>query len=70
MSAREIYDSTIRQLAPVERLRLASIILNELAESGAGLDSSDEWSEQDIADLAAFSARHATASVPHEETDA
>ncbi|HTW94673.1 MAG TPA: hypothetical protein VMD30_07775 [Tepidisphaeraceae bacterium] len=65
MSAREIYDATIRQLPPIERLRLASLILDELAASnGAGLDMGDDWSDEDIADLIAFSARRAAASVP------
>ena len=56
MSARELYDKSIRQLPAVDRLRLAAMTLNELAAtSGAGLDLRDDWTEQDIADLAAYS---------------
>ena len=56
MSARELYDKSIRQLPAVDRLRLAAMILDELAAtSGAGLDLRDDWTEQDIADLAAYS---------------
>ena len=70
MSAREIYDSAIRPLPPLERLRLASMILDELAASGgAGLHLSDDWSEEDVADVAAFSMKHAAASVPHEDSN-
>ena len=71
MSAREIYETSIRLLSPIERLRLASIILDELTHaSGAGLDLRDEWDEQDIADLTGFSARHAEQSIGTEESDA
>ena len=71
MSAREIYDRTIRQLPPVERLQLASLILDDLAaSSGAGLDFRDDWSEEDVADLTAFSLRHGVSSIPGEEADA
>jgi hypothetical protein len=56
MSARELYNKTIRQLPPVDRLRLAAMILDELAAtSGAGLDLRDDWTDEDIADLAAYS---------------
>ena len=59
MSARELYDTTIRKMPAVERLRLASLILDDLAaRQGEGLNISDEWSDQDIADLSAFSLRH------------
>jgi len=50
MSAREIYNATVRQLSPLERLRLASLILEELAASnGEGLDIRDDCSEEDVA---------------------
>jgi hypothetical protein len=63
MSARELYNSTIRKLSPIERLRLATMILDELtASQGEGLDISDEWSDEDIRDMTAFSMKHAEAS--------
>jgi hypothetical protein len=63
MSAKELYNTTIRKLTPLERLRLATMILDELtASQGAGLDISDEWSDEDIRDMAAFSLKHAEAS--------
>ena len=71
MSARELYDESIKPLPAVDRLRLAAIILDDLAAtSGAGLDVRDDWSEQDIADLAAYSLKYAAGSSPHEEAGA
>lgn len=69
MSAREIYDSTIRRLPAIDRLRLASMILDDLAASqGKDLDLSDEWSDEDISDLSAATLKHAAATL--EDSDA
>ena len=71
MSAREIYNTSIRQLPAIDRLRLASLILDDLAASnGAGLDIRDDWSDEDRADLAALSMTHATRTLPSEDADA
>jgi hypothetical protein len=70
MSAREIYENTIRHLSAVERLRLASLILDELAASkGEGLDIREEWSEEDVADLAKFSVKRASSSVGEDDAN-
>ena len=51
MSAREIYENGIRQLPAMDRLRLASIILDDLAKTNGGdLDISDEWSDEEDGD--------------------
>ena len=51
----------------IDRLRLASLILDELAVSGgAGLDLREDWSDEDLADLSRFSLKHAVQSVPAE----
>lgn len=55
MSAVELYERTVKSMPPSERLRLASLILNDLASSESGVDESGEWSEQDLADLTQFS---------------
>jgi hypothetical protein len=56
MSARELYDKSIRQLPAVDRLRLAAMILDDLAATtGADLEVRDDWSDEDLADLAAYS---------------
>jgi hypothetical protein len=62
MTAREIYENNVAQLPPVDRLRLAAWILDDLAASnGAGLDIRDDWSDQDVVDLSAYSMKHADA---------
>ena len=59
MSARELYESTVRALPPLERLRLAAFILDELSASkGAGLEFEDEWSDEDLGDLAHYSSQY------------
>jgi hypothetical protein len=71
MSAREIYEASIRTLPAVERLRLASLILDDLAAATRdGVDLSDEWSDDDVADLAAFSVKHADSSTSVRDNDA
>jgi hypothetical protein len=65
MTAREIYENSVAQLPPADRLRLAAWILDDLvASDGAGLDIRDDWSNQDVADLTAYSLKHADASAP------
>ena len=67
-TAKEIYAETIRDLPFSKRLRLATLILEELAESAAPvLDYSDAWSEEDLRDLAAFSKRSADSGLGDDE---
>ncbi len=63
----EVFTETVRALPPTERLRLASLILNDLAQSNiAVVDVSDTWNEQDRSDLTAFSLRYATTAYPED----
>ena len=72
-TALEIYASTIRNLPHDERLRLAALILNDLAQmSVEGLkvdkvDTDDAWSEEDQRDLTNHSLRYADILYPEEE---
>jgi hypothetical protein len=50
--AKRLYDDSIRALPAKERLQLAALILDDLAKTE---DFDDEWTEQDMRDLAAFS---------------
>ena len=69
MSARELYDKSIKPLPAVDRLRLAAMILDDLAAtSGAGLDVRDDWSDEDIADLTSYSLKHAAGAEPYEDS--
>jgi hypothetical protein len=56
-SAQELYAQQVRNLSASEQLRLASMILQGITATAA--DYSDEWSEEDMRDLAAFSLHYA-----------
>jgi len=58
--AQELYSEAVSQMSPRQRLRLAALILNDLAASAETIDFSDAWSEQDQIDLAAFALSHGT----------
>jgi hypothetical protein len=55
---RELYETRVRPMGPAERLQLARLILDDLVTSDG---VSDEWTDHDLADVAAYSARHAGA---------
>ncbi|RUR75463.1 hypothetical protein ACF3DV_21410 [Chlorogloeopsis fritschii PCC 9212] len=64
----EICTQVIRTLTPAERLRLATLILNDLVQHDVGVvDQSDTWTEQDQLDLVAFSLQYAVTSYPENE---
>ena len=59
MSTLELYNDAIKPLPPEERLRIAALILNDATAPPAadpwveeGVDISDEWTEEDMADYA------------------
>lgn len=57
---RELCVTTIRGLPSSDRLRLATLILEDLAESAAPmLDCSDAWTQEDLRDVTAFSQQSA-----------
>jgi len=59
-TAQEIFTHTVRAMPPTERLRLASLILNDLAQSNLTVvEISDTWSETDQNDVTAFSLQYA-----------
>ena len=60
MTAKEVYAESVRGLPLGERLRLASLILQDLTEPSISLlELSDTWSDQDEREVAAFSLRYA-----------
>ncbi|GAB4476489.1 MAG: hypothetical protein OHK0037_38150 [Elainellaceae cyanobacterium] len=64
----EIYTQVIASLSLTERLQLAMLILNGLAQQNATVvDNSDAWTEQDQLDLAAFSLQYAAIAFPNDE---
>ncbi|MHC5734691.1 MULTISPECIES: hypothetical protein [unclassified Nostoc] len=67
-NAHEIYSQVVCNLSPTERLRLATLILNELVEQNLSIiDQSDTWTEQDQLDLASFSLEYAASIFPESE---
>ncbi|WP_373526823.1 hypothetical protein [Nostoc sp.] len=67
-TAQEIYSQVVCNLSPTERLRLATLILNELVEQNLSIiDQSDTWTEQDQLDLASFSLEYAASIFPESE---
>lgn len=64
-TAQEIYSQVVCNLSPTERLRLATLILNELVQHNLSIiDQSDTWTEQDLLDLASFSSQYAASIFP------
>jgi hypothetical protein len=69
LTAQEVFKETVRSLPLSERLRLAAMILQKLAEPDvAVVDRSDTWSEQDQADLTAVSLKYTAGLYPEEES--
>ncbi len=68
ITAQEVFTETVRALPPTERLRLAALILQDLAQADmAVVDTSSVWSEQDQSDLTAFSLKYAAKLYPEED---
>jgi hypothetical protein len=67
-TAQEVYNTVIRALPPTERLRLATLIFNELVQQDSpSIDQSDEWTGQDQTDIVNFSLQYASSLLPEEE---
>ena len=68
ITAQEVFTQTVRDLPPTERLHLAALILQDLAQADmAVVDTSCVWSEQDKSDLTAFSLQYAAKQYPDED---
>lgn len=60
-TAQQIYTQVVCVLSPTERLRLATLILNDLVEQQTIIvDQSDTWTEEDQIDLVNFSLQYAS----------
>jgi hypothetical protein len=67
-TAQEVYNNIIRSLPPNEKLRLATLILNELVQQNSPeIDQSHDWTEQDQVDISNFSLQYAASLFPDEE---
>jgi hypothetical protein len=70
LTAQELYASAVRDMTSEERLRLAALILNDLTQSRSTQslpDYEDDWTEEDMRDLTAYSLRRAEETDPYED---
>jgi hypothetical protein len=68
-TAQEIYIQVVRTLSLTQRLRLATLILNELSLPNlAVVEPSDTWTEEDCLDVTTFSLQYA-ASIVHSDPE-
>ncbi len=67
--ALRVYEEAVRPLPQQDRLRLAALILNDLAPAppAPAMDESDDWGDEDKRDVTAFSLRYAETVYPEEE---
>lgn len=66
--AQQVFSETVLDLAPDERLQLASLILQDLTRPELALvESRDRWSDEDQADLTSFSLQHAATTYPEKD---
>jgi hypothetical protein len=67
-TVQEVYDRIVCNLSPTERLRLATLILNDLVQQNLSIvDRSDTWTEQDQLDVTTFSLQYAATLFPDNE---
>ncbi|HAX74961.1 MAG TPA: hypothetical protein DCY88_03785 [Cyanobacteria bacterium UBA11372] len=67
-TAIEIYNQIVSTLSPNERLRLATLILNDLVKQNEPtIDQNDTWTEQDQLDVTTFSLQYAATLFPDSE---
>jgi hypothetical protein len=65
LTAKDVYNSSVKKLSHKERLRLATMILNDMVARDENIEYSDSWTEQDLQDLTAFALSHSEN--PHEK---
>ncbi|MEG4317444.1 MULTISPECIES: hypothetical protein [unclassified Microcoleus] len=61
----EVYDRVLSTLSPKDRLRLATLILNDLVQQNLSVvDESETWTEEDKLDITTFSLQYAATIFP------
>lgn len=67
-TVQEVYDRIVCNLSPTERLRLATLILNDLVQQNLSIvDQSDTWTEEDRLDVTTFSLQYVATLFPENE---
>ena len=54
LKAEDIYNDSVQKLSPIERLHLATMILNDMLVDDEIIEYSDIWTNKDLRDLTAF----------------
>jgi len=69
-TTKEIYNDIVQALPPTERLRLVTLILNELVQQNLpAIDRKDYWTEQDRADIINSSLQYTDSLSANEEAE-
>jgi hypothetical protein len=68
-TAEEIYHQAVKPMPPSERLKLATMILNDIPPQSV-VDYSEEWTEEDIRDFTAHSWNYALQQLEKDEGNA
>jgi len=68
--ARQVYDTSVKDLPMVERLQLVKLVMDDLMSSPRTwiVDESDAWSKQDMVDLSQASLAYAAQSLWEQES--
>jgi hypothetical protein len=66
MTIQEMYEQSIKPLPAPDRLRLATLILNEIPAELV-IDDGDEWTDEDMRDVTLHSLRRAAGSMEDDE---
>jgi hypothetical protein len=62
------YDRVLSTLSPTDRLRLATLILNDLVQQNLSVvDEGETWTEEDKLDVKTFSLQYAATIFPENE---
>ena len=71
-TALEIYEKQVKTLPVIDRLQLARLIMDDLAESVSHwvVDMSDAWSQEDLYDLSRASLLYAARTLADKDEDA
>jgi hypothetical protein len=65
-TAQEVYETYVQSLSITERLRLASMILNDVTPA-LPIDEGDAWSDEDMLDLTVFAIQHGLAATDEQD---
>ena len=69
MSVRDVYNSAVKPLTVADRLRLATMILNEIPPQALA-DYQDAWTDEDLRDFSASALNNAPSSKGDEDAEA